>query len=70
MKIRILGSVVSSDFLDPVPSKEGSARRGRSEIAVEITCDYGDYGDYGDYATTGAKRRRKRTESHIGSVVA
>ena len=29
----------------------GSSRRGRSEIMVEITCDYGDYGDY---ATTGA----------------
>lgn len=42
-RIRISGRVVSSDLLDPVPSKEGFARRGRSEIMVEITCDYADY---------------------------
>lgn len=42
-RIQILGSVVSSDLLDYVPSKEGSARRGRSEILVETTCDYADY---------------------------
>ena len=58
---------MSSDLLDSVPRDEGSARRGRSEIMVEITCDYADYADY---ATTGAKRRRKRTKSQIGSVVA
>lgn len=50
-RIQISGSVVSSDLLDPVPRQEGSARRGRSEILVETTCDYADYTDY---ATTGA----------------
>lgn len=34
------GSRVVVVSLIPVPSKEGSARRGLSEIMVEITCDY------------------------------
>ena len=50
-KTQISGSVVSSDLLDSVPGDEGVVRRGRSEIIVEITCDYADYTDY---ATTGA----------------
>ena len=42
-KTQISGSVVSSDLLDSVPRRKGSARRDRSEIIVEITCDYADY---------------------------